>query len=130
MSDQLSQLVLDEIKRHDQNHRDLMGEISKIRDEQIEQGKILVRNTVSLEEHIRRTNLLEEKMQDVDDHLDEVRIHITKINFIMGLLKPTKEKIKWLLILSALASGSYGTHELTKGDNFKKVIEYFTSDSN
>lgn len=35
--------------------------------------KIMSRNTVSLEEHIRRTNLLEQKMSNVEKHVNMVQ---------------------------------------------------------
>lgn len=122
-STEFSNLILNEFKRVDLNHRDLIGGIEKIRDEQIEQGKTLIRNTASLEEHIRRTNLLETKMTHVEEEVDGLKSHVDKVNFVLNLLKPTKEKLKWLLILSALTGGGMGGYELTKTETAKKIIE-------
>ena len=118
-----STLVMDELKRQGQSHRDMMNEIGKIRDEQIEQGKTLIRNTESLEHHIKRTDLLEKKVEHVENEVDGLKSHVDKVNFILGLLKPTKEKLKWLLILSALTGGGFGGYELTKSETVKKVLE-------
>jgi hypothetical protein len=117
-----SDLILTEMKRQDNKHRDIMGELKDLKKEQIEQGKTLVRNTTSLEEHMRRTHLLEAKTEHIETEVDGLREHVDKINFILQLLKPTKEKIKWFIIISMLLSGSYGGYKLTDNESIKKII--------
>ena len=43
-------------------------------------NETLIRNTVTLEEHVRRTNLLEDKMQHVEHHVDRMESWIDKIH--------------------------------------------------
>ena len=43
----------------------LSESLKEMKEQQWSQGDILTRNTQSLEEHIKRTNLLEEKMEQV-----------------------------------------------------------------
>ena len=64
-----ARLIMEEMRRFDQNHRDILRNLDKIRDEQSEQGKVLVQNTASLEEHIRRTNILEEEVQRIEEKM-------------------------------------------------------------
>jgi uncharacterized protein YaaN involved in tellurite resistance len=78
--DEWSKLILGEMKRFDQNHRDVMKSLDKIKEEQTEQGKTLVKNTASLEEHIRRTDIAEKRIDNIlvrvdetDDHVEDVR---------------------------------------------------------
>jgi hypothetical protein len=125
----LSEIIIAQMDRHDRAHRDLMQEIGKIRDEQVEQGKTLVRNTVSLEEHIRRTNLLEKKVAHVEEQVGNVNKHVEKMKMWMSILKPTKTKLKWLLLASALATGSYGTKDyLENGELTKQIKELIRSE--
>ena len=44
----------------------LSDSIDAVRQQQKKQGETLLRNTASLEDHIKRTNLLEEKMDKVE----------------------------------------------------------------
>lgn len=106
----------------------LLNEIGRIHtsnerifDKLAEQGETLVRNTVSLEEHVRRTNLLELKMDHVEDEVGEITVHIAKINTLVALFKPTKEKLKILALLGALAGGSVGTYDLSSDNSILKT---------
>lgn len=52
--------------------------------------KTLARNTVSLEEHIKRTNLLEKKLEPVEAHVNKVNgafILIGILSTVLGILK-------------------------------------------
>jgi hypothetical protein len=106
----------------------LLNEIGRIHtsnerifDKLAEQGETLVRNTVSLEEHVRRTNLLENKMTYVEDEVSELCLHVAKINTLVSIFKPTKEKLKIAALLCALAGGSVGTYHLSSDDSFLKT---------
>ena len=120
-----SKLLLEEMKRHDDNHRDLMGEIGKIRDEQIEQGKTLIRNTESLEYHIKRTDILETKVTHVEQEVNGLKAFTDRVQLFITIVKPTKEKIKWLIILSTLLSGSV---TLSDKDTIAKIWSLITSE--
>lgn len=93
----------------------------RIFDKLSEQGETLVRNTVTLEEHVKRTNLLEKRFVNVETEVDGLKVHVTKINTILNLFKPTKEKLKVLLLLSALAGGGAGTYDLSSKNSFLKT---------
>ena len=45
----------------------------------------LVKNTVLLDEHIRRTNLLESELRPIKKHVEFIN-HIAKINSIVGTI--------------------------------------------
>lgn len=87
----------------------------------IEQNETLIRNTVSLEEHVKRTNLLEDKVSHVEKDLGKVNSHIAKVETLIDVFKPTKQKIKLLIILIGLLGGSYGGYRL-KDQSFSKII--------
>ena len=57
--------MADDIKR-------LEAKLDKIADIQLDQAKLLERNTVTLEEHVRRTNILESKLEPVEKHVTMV----------------------------------------------------------
>lgn len=99
------------------------GNNDRILEKLSEQNEVLVRNTVSLEEHVRRTNMLEEKMEHVETEVSEIKAHITKVNTVLDILKPTKEKLKIIAILSTLLGGSYGGYQLSLKDNLSKTIQ-------
>jgi hypothetical protein len=110
MSDDFNEwtkLVLDEMKRFDQNHRDVMGGLEKIKEKQVEQGKTLIRNTSSLEEHMRRTDLLEQKTENIEGQVQGLKDHVNNVKLILNILKPTKMKITIISFISSLIGGAY-----------------------
>jgi uncharacterized coiled-coil protein SlyX len=40
----------------------------------------LIRNTDSLEYHIKRTNLLEESLKEVDEDLKPIKVHVAQVS--------------------------------------------------
>lgn len=119
MADEVKDLaghLLAEIHRIHNSH-------DKIFDKLSEQGETLVRNTLSLEEHIRRTNLLEKKMDHVEEEVDGLKSHVERVRFIMQLLKPTKEKIKWLIVAGSILGGTYGGYQMTDSAMLQKAQE-------
>ena len=123
LSKEVFDIHLEHIRESLHDIRNNLGELSLIREEQTEQGKTLVRNTVSLEEHVRRTNLLEIKLEHVENEVNGLRTHVTKVNTVMGLFKPTKEKIKWLIIVASLCGGSYGGYQLSDEKGLNKAMQ-------
>lgn len=102
----------------------ILQELRDMRGEQVEQGKTLVRNTVTLEEHVKRTNLLEKRMEHVDNEVDGLKTHIAKINTVFDLLKPTKEKMKWIFIVASIIGGTWGTVDVASDDGkIRQVIQ-------
>lgn len=47
--------------------------VQKIDNRGDEQAKVLERLTTTVEEHVRRTNILEEKMERIEEHVTMVR---------------------------------------------------------
>lgn len=96
----------------------------RIFDKLSEQGETLVRNTVTLEEHVRRTNLLEEEMTTVKEEVSGLHTHINKINVVMKLFKPTRTKIKALVAIAGVLGSIYGGTELSKDPESRaKAVE-------
>lgn len=113
---QFSDLVLHELRRQDEK-------LDRMTDKQAEQNEVLLRNTITLEEHVKRTKLLEDRAERIEDEVDEIKDHVDTIKRIFNIVKPTKEKLKWLAILTGLAGGGYTGFELTKDGGKKTVIE-------
>ena len=123
LSKEVFEIHLGHIRGSLHDIRNSLGGLELIRDEQVEQGKTLVRNTVSLEEHVKRTNLLETKMEHVEDEVSGLKTHITKVTTLVELFKPTKEKIKWLIIAASLCGGSYGGYQLSSEKGMNKALQ-------
>jgi len=106
------------------------NKLEKIQDVQIDQGKTLVRNTMTLEEHVRRTNILEKKNDKLEDKVDDAhekcdaRVNkidkdLSSINLILQLLKPTKQKAKWIALTGSLLASLYGGYEVSNSPDVK-----------
>ena len=118
----LTDHILDHLNRID-NKQD------KIFEELQTQNTTLVRNTVSLEDHIKRTNLLERKMDLIEEDVTKVEEKIFKIkenqdktNFIVNFLKPTKLKIKIITLLLGLIGGTYS---ISSSKDIQQVLNIF-----
>jgi hypothetical protein len=105
MSDfkEYADLILNELKRQDLDHRDTMDELNKIKDAQSEHEKTLLRNTLSLEDHMRRTEILEDlhgiNASRIDEH--DVKLEeLEKPHLAVSVLK------KWIIGLGAVASAA------------------------
>lgn len=107
--------VLAELKRFDDNHK-------RIYDKLEEQGQTLVRNTITLEEHVRRTNLLETEVSKVKEEVDGLHIHLGKVDTILSIFKPTKAKIKMLVLISSLLASLYGGREIATNANTRLEV--------
>ncbi len=59
-------LVLSEIRR-------LAREQAKLANKVGEYNETNIRNTASLEEHVKRTNLLEARLESIEDHVEEAK---------------------------------------------------------
>lgn len=77
--------------------KEIHSDVQGVRDTQIRQSVILERNTDSLEEHMRRTNLLETALNDhknlVNDRLAQVELPSKAIKLVFT----------WIVKLGALA---------------------------
>lgn len=122
MENRISDIILEELKRHN-------AKLDNIVDRQFYQHETLIKNTVSLEEHMKRTDILEKRnsmteeiIQEIKDELGEIKAFIKNINLILELIKPTKEKIKWVVLAAGLLLGSYTTIEK------KEILQQFFKD--
>lgn len=51
----------------------VLDKLDKIDEKQGDMGKVLARNTATLEEHVRRTNILEDKVDRVESCVDKIK---------------------------------------------------------
>jgi uncharacterized membrane protein YukC len=65
----------------------ILDKLDRIQDKIADIDKTLVKNTESLEEHIRRTNLLETQLTKQDEKLAPVYTHVDRVNFIVSVFK-------------------------------------------
>jgi len=107
--------ILQEMTRIHTSHDRIFDKLS-------EQGETLVRNTTSLEEHVRRTNLLETKVGHVEVEVDGLKTHLTKINTLITLLKPTKTKVKMAILVSSLLGSLYGGGKLATDKGARDTV--------
>lgn len=68
----------------------LAEELGKISDKQDKMQDVLVRNTAILDEHIRRTNLLEAEVKPIKKHVDIVQGSSKVAIAMFGLLATLK----------------------------------------
>lgn len=86
------------------------GKLEKLDGRLDEQGKVLVGQAASLEEHVRRTNMLEERMEqsteqaraDLPKNIQE-ELRVSRNKFLMLALKAGAT-------LLALGGGGFGVH--------------------
>lgn len=98
--------ILAEIKRFNKEHSLFSRKMSKFDSRLDRYNEILIRNTVSLEEHIKRTNLLEKKVDHVETEVGGLRDHLSLVKSVFSIVKffgTTKGKIviKWALVFGA-----------------------------
>ena len=60
--------------------------LEKIDDRQDEQALTLARLTVSVEEHVKRTNLLESELKPIKKHIDFVGMAVKAGSALIGVL--------------------------------------------
>ena len=87
------ELILDNVSK-------LHDKVEKIEDTQDDMGKTLIRNTASLEEHVRRTNLLENKFERFENNQlahaeQDTREHKELADRVNALETPRKA-LTWL----------------------------------
>jgi hypothetical protein len=102
--------VLAELKRFDKNADQLHLKIDKMDKRFDDYNETLVRNTVSLEEHIKRTNLLENKVGAVEDEILLLKKRHKSSAFSRFFTWIGTEKFRLvmkILILAASAIASY-----------------------
>jgi uncharacterized protein YwgA len=61
-------------------------------------NQTLIRNTVSLEEHVKRTNLLERKFEHIDTEVDGLKDHLKEIKWM------TSGVFKFMILVAGIAS--------------------------
>lgn len=123
-------LLLNKLEQIDTNHRDVSLKLDKIVDKQTKHGETLVRNTVTLEEHVKGSIASNKRLEIVEKKLDHVETHVGKVELLIDLLRPTKKKIKILILALSLCGGSYGTYdELTSPKIIPAIIKILNSEN-
>lgn len=74
-----------------------MDDLKSINERLIDIDKTLVRNTVILEEHVRRTNLLEKRFHPIEEHVANLR-GIVKFFKFLAILAAIAEVIRLLAV--------------------------------
>ena len=74
-----SRHVLAELKRLDKANEQTHSKLDRY-------NETLLRNTATLEVHVKRTNLLEEKLDRVDQEVDGLKAHIDNVRNIINLV--------------------------------------------
>lgn len=62
------------------------GKVDKIAEDITDIKVIMAKNTHSLEEHMRRTALLEQQVQRLDEDIEPIKIHVAVVSKITALL--------------------------------------------
>lgn len=62
------------------------SKVDKIAEDITEIKVIMARNTASLDEHMKRTALLEEQVRRVDDDIEPIKLHVNFMNKVFALL--------------------------------------------
>jgi len=99
-----SRHVLAELKRLDRANEHLHSKFDKLHLSLDKYNEILVRNTASLEEHMRRTNLLESRLEKVDQEVDGLSAHIDRVKSIMNFVS-SLFSLKSRFIVKLICSG-------------------------
>lgn len=75
------ELILEIIEKvHDSVER-LNTRVNELQIEQIRQGEMHVRNTINVEEHIRRSNALEANLDILRDEVKPIQKHVDIVEF-------------------------------------------------
>ena len=95
MDDQAFQLLLDSINT-------IKTDVRETRLDQVKMQETLLRNTISLEDHVMRTNTLQDRYDPMKTRVDELELRVKQIDRFFDILKPTPRKFI-LLVTAATA---------------------------
>lgn len=65
---------------------DIKKDVSDLKQSQIETKEIAVKNTVVLEEHMRRTDIAEKRIELLQEEIKPIKDHVTSVNTIAKFL--------------------------------------------
>jgi chromosome segregation ATPase len=103
--------VLAELKRFDRAHDSLHSKLDKLDCRMDQYNETLIRNTASLDEHIRRTDLLEKKVESIEGDVHGLKMQSEKPSLTSSLVSAvSSDKAQMgikILILAASAIASY-----------------------
>ncbi len=114
MSDfkEYSELILHELKRIDKK-------IEKHDDRLDEYNENLLRNTITLEEHVKgsiasnkRLIIVEDSLKELDNKVSHIDTHVTRVQRVVLFFSPTTKRIKWMASIIGLIASAYGLYVL------------------
>ena len=137
------QTVIDAHMSHLNNRLDRFDDLlDKLFDRQEEMAKILERNTVTVEEHHKRSTnleilvnslksaldalaskftLLEDEVEEIKDDVTPIKNHVSEVSSVMHFLAWTPKFIKAIILIITLVTTVYGLKSLF--DDFNKTKE-------
>lgn len=80
------ELLLEIIEKVHSNVQELSKEVNEVRIEQVRQGEIHIRNTVNVEEHVRRSNALEESIAILREEFKPIQTHVEIVKFCVKVV--------------------------------------------
>lgn len=72
----------------------------------------LLRNTITLEEHVKGSIASNKRLTIVEDKIKHIDDHVSKIQKFLNLFSPTTRKLKWAIAFIGLISSGYGLYIL------------------
>jgi len=119
-----SDLIVEHLRQQDQNHRSVLGKLDTISERQNSHEKTLLRNTITVEEHVKGAIATNQRLTHVEDQLQGIQNHVSKIQWLMQILKPTRKKLLMLATAASLATGgSIGIDLASENPKTKKIIQ-------
>lgn len=121
-----NQLILEHFKQQDQHHRDLIDKIEKIQNKQLDHEKILLRNTITVENHVKGSIATNKRLEIVEEKLFDMTEDVAKAKMLWDIFKPTKKKVVGVLILlSLLTGGGITLDKYVDQQELQKIIKVF-----
>ena len=80
------ELILEIIEKVHDNVQRLEKQVRDIQIEQIRQGEMHIRNTLNVEEHVRRSNALEESVDILRAEIIPIKKHVNIVEFSIKVL--------------------------------------------
>lgn len=117
------QHVLAELQRLNEENSTFHAKLDTISDRMGRYNEILVRNTVTLEDHVLRTNMLQTKVDHVESEVNGLKEHISIVRKIFGFFSALTTG-RGLIFLKILVSAIV-SYLLFSREQIKAIINHF-----